>query len=113
MEEIHGRETGTHEGARALTGKIIRMGIYWPDMHKNAKEVTRKCVSCQTFAPVSHQPAASLTSIYSPWPFHQWGIDIAGPFPTAPGGYKYIILAIDYFTKWIEAEPAASITGGK
>ena len=113
LEEVHGGESGSHEGARALTGKIIRMGIYWPDMHKNAKEVTGKCMSCQTFAPVSHQPATSLTSIYSPWPFHQWGIDIAGPFPAAPSGHKYIILAIDYFTKWIEAEPTTSITGRK
>ncbi|KAI0497309.1 hypothetical protein KFK09_020532 [Dendrobium nobile] len=46
----------------------------------------------------------------SPWPFAQWGIDIMGPFPIAIGQQKFIILAIDYFTKWVEAELLAKIT---
>ncbi|GKG10104.1 reverse transcriptase domain-containing protein [Tanacetum coccineum] len=46
----------------------------------------------------------------SPWPFYKWGIDIAGPFPEGPGKVKFLIVAIDYFTKWIEAKPVATIT---
>ena len=34
-----------------------------------------------------------------------WGLDLLGPFTTAPGGYKHILVACDYFTKWIEAKP--------
>ncbi|GJV40107.1 reverse transcriptase domain-containing protein [Tanacetum coccineum] len=44
------------------------------------------------------------------WPFYKWGIDIAGPFPEGPGKVKFLIVAIDYFTKWIEAKPVAKIT---
>lgn len=51
-----------------------------------------------------------MTSISSPWPFYQWGIDIVGPFPEAPGRVKFLVVAIDYFTKWVEAEPLASIS---
>ncbi|GKG27987.1 reverse transcriptase domain-containing protein [Tanacetum coccineum] len=47
----------------------------------------------------------------SPWPFYKWGIDIVGPFPEGPGKVKFLIVAIDYFTKWIEAKPVATITG--
>ncbi|GJZ14385.1 reverse transcriptase domain-containing protein [Tanacetum coccineum] len=47
----------------------------------------------------------------SPLPFYKWGIDIAGPFPEGPGKVKFLTVAIDYFTKWIEAKPVATITG--
>ncbi|GJX68019.1 reverse transcriptase domain-containing protein [Tanacetum coccineum] len=55
----------------------------------------------------------NLTPITSPWPFYKWGIDIAGPFPEGPGKVKFLIVAIDYFTKWIEAKPVAAITGAQ
>ncbi|GJY18452.1 reverse transcriptase domain-containing protein [Tanacetum coccineum] len=43
----------------------------------------------------------------------QWGIDIARPFPEGPGKVKFLIVAIDYFTKWIKAKPVATITGNQ
>ncbi|XP_074362592.1 uncharacterized protein LOC141702890 [Apium graveolens] len=43
-----------------------------------------------------------LTSINSPIPFATWGIDILGPFPIATSQRKFLIIAIDYFTKWLE-----------
>ena len=52
-------------------------------------------------------------SITSPWPFQQWGLDILGPLPLGKGQCKFIIVAIDYFTKWAEAEPLATITEQK
>ena len=51
-----------------------------------------------------------LQSITSPWPFAMWGIDLIGPMPTAPGGAKHAIVAVDYFTKWVEAESLVHIT---
>ncbi|GJS50747.1 reverse transcriptase domain-containing protein [Tanacetum coccineum] len=41
------------------------------------------------------------------------GIDIARPFPEGPGKVKFLIVAMDYFTKWIEAKPVATITGNQ
>ena len=46
----------------------------------------------------------------APWPFAQWGQDIMGPFPTALRQLKFLVVGIDYFTKWVEAEPLATIT---
>jgi len=54
-----------------------------------------------------------LRSIYSPWSFHIWGIDILGPFPLAMRQMKYLVVAIEYFTKWIEVELVAQITTHK
>ena len=45
----------------------------------------------------------------SPWPFAQWGIDIVRPLPTALAQKKLLLVATDYFSKWIEAEAFASI----
>ena len=58
-------------------------------------------------------PTKELRLIYSPWPFHTWGIDILGPFPLAIRQMKYLIVSIEYFTKLIEAEPLAQITTQK
>ncbi|GAU39244.1 hypothetical protein TSUD_396900 [Trifolium subterraneum] len=48
-------------------------------------------------------------TLISPWPFAWWGMDILGPFLTAARQVKYLIVAVDYFTKWIEAKPLAKI----
>lgn len=61
--------------------------------------------------PDSKGPLAPITSISSLWPFYQWGIDIVGSFPDALGKINYLVVAVDYFTKWIEAEPLACISG--
>ncbi|GJU16352.1 reverse transcriptase domain-containing protein [Tanacetum coccineum] len=69
---------------------------------------------CKTYVLTNPAPPQqSLHQITSPWPFHKWGIDIAGPFPVAAGGLKFLIVAIDYFTKWIEAKAVATITGNQ
>ncbi|GKE21922.1 reverse transcriptase domain-containing protein [Tanacetum coccineum] len=55
----------------------------------------------------------SIAPITAPWPFYKWGIDIAGPFPEGSRKVKFLIIAIDYFTKWIEAKPVATIIGNQ
>ena len=71
------------------------------------------CKQCQMHADWHKAPPEELRSIYSSWPFHTWGIDILGSFPLAIRQMKYLIVAIEYFTKWIEAEPVAEITTHK
>ena len=82
-------------------------------MHRDARDLVRKCSDCQVHRPIPRRPQHELTPITAPWPFYKWGIDIAGPFPVAAGGVKYLIVAIDYFTKWIEAKAVATITGNQ
>jgi transposase InsO family protein len=79
-------------------------------MQKDAAQYVKKCDKCQRFAPSIHQPAANLNPIASPWPFSQWGLDIVGPLHRAPGNRQWLIVATDYFTKWVEAEPLVHIT---
>ncbi|PWA75735.1 reverse transcriptase domain-containing protein [Artemisia annua] len=102
---------GMHSGPRSVVAKLMRQGYYWPTMHRDTREVIRKCDSCQIHAPVPKLPKTVLTSAMAPWPFYQWAMDVLGPLPEAPGKVKYVILAIDYFTKWMEAKPLAKTTG--
>ena len=50
-----------------------------------------------------------MNPISSPWPFAHWGLDIVGPFPRAIGNRRFVLIAMDYFTKWVEAEALANI----
>nr|GEW54611.1 reverse transcriptase domain-containing protein [Tanacetum cinerariifolium] len=111
LREIHEGSCIMHSGPRSVVAKALRLGYFWPTMHTDAKNLIRKCKDCQVHRPVPKNPQEKLTPITSPWPFYKWGIDIAGPFPEGPDKVKFLIVAIDYFTKLIEAKPVASITG--
>ena len=82
-------------------------------MLRDVTNLVRKCKICQEHAKISHLPSEPLTSLTSPWPFQHWGLDILGPLPIGKGQCKFIIVAVDYFTKWVEAEPLAIITEQK
>ena len=73
-------------------------------------ELVKKCEKCQRFENVQRLPAERMTTITSLWPFVQWGIDIVGPLPLGKSQVKFLLVAIDYFTKWVEAEALATIT---
>ena len=59
--------------------------------------------------PNIYQSGGVLNPISSPWSFAQWGLDIVGPFPKAAGNKRYLMVGINYFTKWVEIEPLANI----
>ena len=110
LREVHEGICGNHIGARTLAAKTLRQGYYWHTMLKDAMELVKKCKTCQEHAQISHLPSELMTSITSPWPFQQWGLDILGPLPIRKGKCKFIVVGVDYFTKWAEAEPLATIT---
>ena len=113
LREVHESVCGNHIGARKLAGKVLRQGYYWPTMLRDAAELIKKCKICQEHAKISRLPSEPLTSVTSPWPFQHWGLDILGPLPIGKGQCKFIIIAVDYFTKWAEVEPLTTITEQK
>ena len=78
-------------------------------MQNDAAEYMRKCERCQKHAHLIHQSAGHPNPISSPWPFAQWRLDILGPFPQATGNRQFVLVANNYFTKWVEAEALANI----
>ena len=89
--------------------RAMTWGYCWPNMQKDAVEYVKKCDQCQRYAPNIHQQGGILNLISSPWPFAQWGIDIVGPFPKATRNKRFVIMATNYFTKWVEVEALVNI----
>ncbi|MBY3556078.1 transposase family protein, partial [Modestobacter lapidis] len=101
---MHEEIGGPHMNGFMLAKKIMRLGYYWSTMERDCQLHVKKCHKCQIFAQKKHQPSMPLTVMSSPWPFATWGIDIIGKItPAASNGHEYILVAIDYFTKWVEA----------
>ena len=109
LAELHEGICGNHPGGRTLAHRAHTQGYYWPTMKSDVADYVRKCDPCQRMSPILRSLVQDLVSISSPWPFVQWGIDIVGPFPTAPAQKKLLLVATDYFNKWIEVEAFASI----
>nr|GEV46160.1 hypothetical protein [Tanacetum cinerariifolium] len=76
---LYRRSCNMYARPRSVMAKAIRLGYYWPTMHRDARDMIRK----------------------------------SGPFPEGPGKVKFLIVAMDYFTKWIEAKAMAMITGSQ
>ncbi|GKA14001.1 reverse transcriptase domain-containing protein [Tanacetum coccineum] len=113
LREIHEGSCSMHSGPRSVVAKAIWTRYYWPTMHTDARKLIRECNDCQVHRLIPRNPQQNLTPIMSPWPFYKWGIDIAGPFQEGPGKVKFMIVAIDYLTKWIEAKPVTTITSNQ
>jgi hypothetical protein len=108
--EVHSGTCGSHSGPRALTAKVIRQGFYWPAIICTANRVTQSCKACQKLSPRSGSPSQFTKLIAHTWPLQCWGLDIVGPLPTAQGNLKFTFVAVEYFTKWIEAREVSTIT---
>jgi IS30 family transposase len=73
-------------------------------MLKDCIEFAKGCQECQRHAGIQHVPASELHSVIKPWPFRGWALDLIGEIrPASSKNQRFILVGIDYFTKWIEA----------
>lgn len=94
-----------------MAKKILREGYYWFTMEIDCFHDVQTCHKCQIYVDRIHVPPVSLNVISSSWPFSMWGIDVIGRIePTASNGHRFILVAIDYFTKWVEVASYANVT---
>jgi hypothetical protein len=73
-------------------------------------DIVKKCKDCQFFQKQITKHANPFWPIYISRPFAVWGIDIVGILPRAPGGFRYLFIEVDTFTKCMKAMPAVNIT---
>ncbi|VFQ95862.1 unnamed protein product [Cuscuta campestris] len=110
MEEIHEGICSAHQGAFTLSRKVTLQGYFSPTIIRGCAEYVRKCKICQEFQKVPGRPARNYTPISTTIPFAWWGIDLVGILPRGTGNNTYLVVAIDYFTKWVEPALVPTIT---
>ncbi|XP_075082932.1 uncharacterized protein LOC142166936 [Nicotiana tabacum] len=104
MAEVHSRVCGPHMSGYVLAKKILRVGYYWLTMERDCISFVCKCHQCQVHSDLIHSPPSELHTISVPWLFIVWDMDVIGTIePAASNGHRFILVAIDYFTKWVEA----------
>ena len=112
MREIHEGICENHTGGLSLAFKALIQG-YYPTMKSNCMQFPRKCDKCQHFAPVSKSYPSEFITMTSPWSFTLWEIDLISQLPKGRGEAQYTVVAMNYFTKWVEEKTLASITSMK
>ncbi|GJV96710.1 reverse transcriptase domain-containing protein [Tanacetum coccineum] len=103
LEACHNGPTGGHHGANLTAKKVFDAGFFWPSIYKDAHELVKNCDSCQRQGKISQRDEMPQNSIQVCEIFDVWGIDFMGPFPSSRGN-KYILVAVDYLSKWVEAK---------
>ncbi|XP_068304259.1 uncharacterized protein, partial [Pyrus communis] len=93
---------GGHFGAKKTSLKVLQSGFFWPTLFKDAFDFCSKCDRCQKMGNISRRNEMPLNNILVVELFDVWGIDFMGPFPSS-FGYLYILVAVDYVSKWVEA----------
>ena len=104
LAHCHTLHSGGHHSGRKTAAKVLQCGFYWPDLFKDANRFVRSCPTCQKTGSISRHDEMPLQLIHIVEIFDAWGIDFMGPFPSS-GGYEYILLAVDYVSRWVEARP--------
>ncbi|XP_057734327.1 uncharacterized protein LOC130949693 [Arachis stenosperma] len=98
----HGSCYGGHFGGDRTAAKVLQSGFFWPTLFKDAKELVRSCNECQRSGNLPKRNAMPQNFILELEVFDVWGIDFMGPFLTSYAN-KYILVAMDYVSKWVEA----------
>ncbi|GAA0164280.1 hypothetical protein LIER_19956 [Lithospermum erythrorhizon] len=109
--EIHEGWCRSHIGARLLAIKVTRARYYWPTLIKDALSYVKRCDAYQRLGNAPQQPASNLTPVISPIPFAMWRVDLVGKLPNKKGGVEFAIVAVDYFSKWVEVVPLKKTRG--
>ncbi|GJZ31343.1 reverse transcriptase domain-containing protein [Tanacetum coccineum] len=94
---------GGHHNVNLTARKVFDVGFFWPTIYRDAHTMIKSCDTCKKQGKISQRDEMPQNAIQVCEIFDVWGIDFMGPFPSSHGN-KYILVAVDYFSKWVEAK---------
>ena len=94
---------------KVLSKKVLKGKVFFAYHEYRCSRLCQEVLEMPGSQPSLSYPCRRFTSISTPWPFHTLGLDLLGPFTPTIGQLKHLIVAVDYYPKWIELEPFASI----
>ncbi|UYV84725.1 K02A2.6-like [Cordylochernes scorpioides] len=106
LKELHNSPSGGHFGIAKTLGKV-KERFYWAGCRASVEKWVRQCTECASRKGPKTRSRAKLKTYNVGAPFERIAIDIMGPLPRSDKGNRYILVAMDYFTKWPEAFPLA------
>ena len=104
LEFCHDRPRGGHYASKTMSQKVLESGFFWPTLFKDAHSYCQACLKCQASVNLNDRDKMPLQPILEVEVFDLWGIDFMGPFVNS-FGFVYILMAVDYESKWVEAIP--------
>ncbi|GKE50458.1 reverse transcriptase domain-containing protein, partial [Tanacetum coccineum] len=103
LRQCHSGPSGGHHGNTTTARKVFEAGFYWLHVFHDERKLVQVCDACQRAKNISSRDEAPQNYIQVCEIFDVWGIDFMGPFPSSNGN-KYILVVIDYVSKWVEAQ---------
>ncbi|GJR60715.1 reverse transcriptase domain-containing protein [Tanacetum coccineum] len=103
LKACHEGPTGGHHSANLTAQKVFDAGFFWPTIYRDAHIMIKSCDTCQRQGKILQRDEMPQNAIQVCEIFDVWGIDFMGPFPSSRGN-KYILVAVDYLSKWVEAK---------
>nr|GEY21457.1 retrovirus-related Pol polyprotein from transposon 17.6 [Tanacetum cinerariifolium]GEY24654.1 retrovirus-related Pol polyprotein from transposon 17.6 [Tanacetum cinerariifolium] len=103
LKACHYGPTGGHHGPNYTAKKVLDSGFYWPTIYRDDQDLVKSCDICQRQGKILQRDEMPQKSIQVCEIFYVWGIDFMRPFSSSRGN-KYILVAVDYLSKWVEAK---------
>ena len=113
LAETHEGICGSNKTGEKMKWVLFWQGYYWPTILKDCINYAKSYDNCKKHGPIQQVPTSELHYVAKPWPFRGWALDLIGQIdPPSSKGHRYILVAIDYFKKWVKAIPLKDVNQG-